>query len=69
MSEIIQTETVTVRLLADKVNDARAADPDAARGMLWAIAERYGRTVALDVAGELCRRTLAAFAEQLDRAA
>jgi hypothetical protein len=70
MSEIIQTEAVMVRLLADRVNNARAADPDAARGMLWAIARRYGRAVALDVAQELWERTKAEFAEQLpDRAA
>jgi hypothetical protein len=70
MSEIIQTEAVTVRLLADQVDNARAADPDAARGMLWAIARRYGREVALDVAEEMWLRTKAEFAERLpDRAA
>jgi hypothetical protein len=38
--------------------------------LLWAIARRHGRQVALDVAQELWERTKAEFAEQLpDRAA
>jgi hypothetical protein len=66
MSEMVKTE---IQCLASQVDNARVVDPDAARGMLWAIARRYGRAVALDVARELCQRTLTAFAEQLDRAA
>jgi phosphoglycerate dehydrogenase-like enzyme len=70
MSEIIQTEAVTVRLLADRVNTARAANPDEARRLLWAIARQHGRQVALDVAEEMWLRTKAEFAERLpDRAA
>jgi hypothetical protein len=66
MSEMVKTE---IQCLASQVDIARATDPDAARGMLWAIARRYGKQTALAVAEELCQRTLSAFAEQLDRAA
>jgi hypothetical protein len=58
-----------IRSLVRQIDTARASDPDLARGMLWAIAQRHGKETALAVARELCKRTLAAFAEQLDRAA
>jgi hypothetical protein len=68
---MLQTDAVTeVRLLADQVDNARAADPDAARRLLFAIARQHGRQVALDVAQVLWERTKAEFADQLpDRAA
>jgi hypothetical protein len=70
MSEIIQTDAVTVETLANQVDTARATDPDEARRLLWAIARRYGKPTALDVAQELWERTKAEFAERLpDRAA
>ena len=71
MSDIIQTEAKTeVRLLADQVNNARAADPDAARRLLWTIARQHGRQVALDVVELMWLRTKAELAERLpDRAA
>jgi hypothetical protein len=53
MSEMVKTE---IQCLASQVDIARGTDPDAARGMLWAIARRYGKQTALAVARELCQR-------------
>jgi hypothetical protein len=58
-----------IQLMAAQINLARAGDPDGARAMLFAIAQQHGKETAPAVARELCKRTLAAFAEQLDRAA
>jgi hypothetical protein len=61
---------VEIRRLAGQIDQLRRTDPDEARRLLWAIALRYGRSVALDVTAEMFARAQSRLAKTLpDRAA